>query len=134
MGLVIKSKDGTAAPKSLPAPQAAEPNQFEAHVQSAPVLGTVHITKEKGKKGHKTEMTVKDENHVVHKGIMADPSTIVRLGIEASHTVNLGNFESAKIGVSINLPCTKDDIEETYQFGLNWVSGKIEEAISDSKN
>jgi hypothetical protein len=51
--------------------------------------------------------------------------------VEGSRTVNLGDFNSARFGVSLALPCSVDDIEETYTYGATWVEGKIEEAIGE---
>jgi hypothetical protein len=55
--------------------------------------------------------------------------------VPGSHksTSDLGHYESARIGVTITVPCEKDTLNEAYEFGSSWVSEKIEEAIAEAK-
>lgn len=48
-------------------------------------------------------------------------------------TINLGNYESAKIQVSLSMPCTKDTLNDAYEFASTWVSEKIEQATKAIK-
>lgn len=40
-------------------------------------------------------------------------------------TLNLGNYESARIDVSIELPCYVEDIDRADEFACNWVGERI---------
>jgi hypothetical protein len=55
------------------------------------------------------------------------PPTYANVGVTASRTINLGEYNNVKLGVSIHFPCapTPDAIEETYQFCFNWVDSKM---------
>lgn len=87
-----------------------------------PAMGSVSATSNEGK-------TLIDEKHTVNKGVMGDPSQLCQIHSGGSHTINLGNYESAKISVGITVPCNKDEINETYDFATDWVSQKLAEAI-----
>ena len=122
MAIQIKKKDG--------------PSEFSAHlgtseVVSKPVIGQTQVLKVDSKA--KTEHVIKDKQETLHKGVMmpAEKMCVVMAG--GSQTVNLGNYESAKISVSLSVPCAKEDINETYEFATQWVSEKITEAVKDAK-
>jgi hypothetical protein len=40
-------------------------------------------------------------------------------------TMNLGNFESAKLSVSVMVPCYKEEIEEAYKFVERFVTDRV---------
>jgi hypothetical protein len=67
-------------------------------------------------------------DETVHPGVVTDGHAITVAG---SHTINLGNFESARVEVHLTVPCSKADLDDTYEFATNWVSSKIEEAIKN---
>ena len=48
------------------------------------------------------------------------------LGVEASFTKNLGNYQSARISVKLDLPSPVDELEERFDFATEWVNGKLE--------
>lgn len=50
--------------------------------------------------------------------------------VSAGTTMNLGNFESMRIDVSITLPCRVEDVDETYLRCSEFVSEKIAEEES----
>jgi len=45
---------------------------------------------------------------------------LVRVGV--GNTINLGNFESMRIDISITLPCLVEDIEDTYRRASEYAS------------
>ena len=47
--------------------------------------------------------------------------------------MNLGNYETARVGVTITVPCSKDTLEEAYNYATEWVSAKINEAVGMAK-
>jgi gamma-glutamyltranspeptidase len=53
--------------------------------------------------------------------------------VEGGRVMNLGNYETARIGVSITVPCSTATLDEAYNFGTTWVSEKIEEAVKAAK-
>jgi hypothetical protein len=71
-----------------------------------------------------------EESETVHPGVLTDGMAIT---VEGGRTINLGNYESARIGVSVTVPCDKDTLNDAYEFATEWVSGKITEAITAVK-
>jgi len=45
--------------------------------------------------------------------------------VEAGLTINLGNYQSAKVGVTISVPCAHGEIEDVFEFGKGWVDDKM---------
>jgi hypothetical protein len=41
-------------------------------------------------------------------------------------TLNLGNFESARIDVSVAVPCYLEELDAAYRFADNWVETRLE--------
>jgi len=40
-------------------------------------------------------------------------------------TLNLGRYESARIDVSLSVPCYPAEVQETYEFVSKWVSERV---------
>ena len=53
------------------------------------------------------------------------------VGVEASFTKNLGNFQSARLQVSLKMPAKASELDETFVFTRDWVNGKLESMITD---
>ena len=51
--------------------------------------------------------------------------------VDASYTKNLGNYQSAKIGVSLKMPARVAELDETFNFTRDWVNGKLESLVAD---
>lgn len=45
-------------------------------------------------------------------------------------TLNLGNFESARIDVGIEIPCYPSEAEEAYNYAHDWVEKKINAEVA----
>jgi len=53
------------------------------------------------------------------------------VGVEASFTKNLGNFQSARLQVSLKMPAKASELDETFVFSRDWVNSKLESMITD---
>ena len=51
--------------------------------------------------------------------------------VEASFTKNLGNYQSAKIGVSLKMPCQQVDLDDAFTFTRDWVNTKLEGMVTE---
>jgi hypothetical protein len=62
---------------------------------------------------------------------VGEPKTLegatCNVGIEASMTINLGDYNSVRIGCSLHLPCYHDEIDEVFDFGKQWVDEKMQQ-------
>lgn len=45
--------------------------------------------------------------------------------VNAGKTLNLGNYESLRIDVSVTLPCLPEEIEQTYEQAAEFAFGKL---------
>ena len=48
------------------------------------------------------------------------------VGFEASYTHNLGNYQSARVQVSLRVPCLHAEIDSVYEFSEGWVNQRME--------
>ena len=67
-----------------------------------------------------TEIPVKEQ-------VITKP--MANVGYSAQITKSMGNYESAKVSVSLHLPTDISDLEVNYTFATQWVDGKMNELI-----
>ena len=53
------------------------------------------------------------------------------VGIEASYTHNLGDYRSARVQVSLRVPCAKGEIDETFEQVNSWVEARMEQLVNE---
>lgn len=92
-----------------------------------PIQGTVAV-KEKDEPEKVAQMDVEGAESVQPAG---KPMANVGYGID--RTVNLGDFESLKIHVTLHVPSEVDvdEINDNYLFCKGWVEKQMEEVISE---
>lgn len=49
-------------------------------------------------------------------------------------TINLGNYESARLDVSVEVPCYKEQVDDAYQAAKGWVEQRIHQEIEEIKS
>jgi len=82
---------------------------------------TVYVTRTIGSnKGPKTSSESEDII-AIHK-FETEPAKVT---VDYALTVNLGNFESAKIGVSVTVPCYSEEIDKAYEFAQGWAEERL---------
>jgi len=98
--------------------------------QSTPIVGMVS----KEKKSADVQGTGPvSETQTIHPGIFTEKADGMRITVEGGRTINLGNYESARIGVTITVPCDPASLNDAYNWATDWVSERIEEALKDVK-
>lgn len=102
MAVTIK---GAVSPysKHLGAPEA---------VKSKVVTGTVQVA------NAQTQVPV-------HKAVIDGGC---KVGCSGGRTINLGDFNSVKIAVWLEMPCSKDSIAETFDYVSDWVGEQLDQA------
>lgn len=50
---------------------------------------------------------------------------VCEVGFHANLTKNMGNYESAKAGVSLMMPCYAGELDEVFEFTKDWVDKKM---------
>lgn len=79
------------------------------------ITGTVSI---KNPDGSETVTEIPLKEVVISK-------PMINVGMSAAMTFNLGNYQSAKLSVSLHVPCGAEELEDTYGFIKDWVNGKM---------
>jgi hypothetical protein len=66
--------------------------------------------------------------HVVGpaKHFSEPPCTV---GFNAKYKKNMGNYESAEVGVFISVPCAHAEVNDVYDFAVNWVDDRMNSAM-----
>jgi hypothetical protein len=99
---------------------------YEQHLVSKPVVASTSIEKKISGQSPGPVGTTE----VINPGIFATEGVLCSVTVGGGRTLNLGNYESARIEVSITIPCNAKLITEAYDWGTDFVSKKIEDACS----
>lgn len=95
------------------------------------------LVKDKNGEAVKNETIISDENHYVEtpatvasgNPVTAQP-VIVEFSVGSTH--NVGDYNSVKFHVGINIPCQHDEIEGVFDFARTWCEGKLNEVVAES--
>lgn len=71
-----------------------------------------------------------EEVIAVHRFATEPAKVEVSLGL----TLNLGNFESARISVGVTVPCYKEETDAAYEWAKNWVSERTRREVESIRN
>lgn len=86
---------------------------------------TIFVTRSIKRQG--VEETSGDEDVIAVHQFVAEPAHVT---VDYHLTMNLGNYESARIGVSVQVPCYAEEIDEAYTFAQSWVASRLEKEKS----
>ena len=53
-----------------------------------------------------------------------------RIGVKCGRTINLGNYESARVDVSVEIPCYVEEVRRVYQDVLAMAEERLGEEVS----
>lgn len=59
-----------------------------------------------------------------------NPEALAKVQVSYSRTVNLGNYNSARVEVGVELPCHADEIQDAYDAAVEFVGPKYVETIN----
>jgi len=62
------------------------------------------------------------------EGVHKFETTPAVVSVLMSRTTNLGNYNSKKIAVSLQVPCYKENIDKTYQEIVKWLDERLSES------
>lgn len=54
---------------------------------------------------------------------------VCEIGVSAGRTINLGNYNSGRVDVSVKIPCAHAELDLVYEFALKWVDDRISKII-----
>lgn len=75
------------------------------------------------KKGREIPKVIKDESEVIMVRQFVTEPAMIRRGYAL--TINMGNFESAKIDVSIAIPAYIEEMHEVDEYARDWCEKRI---------
>lgn len=84
------------------------------------------VSKQFVESGSEGAEEVVEETLEVHSFVTATANVSVEMGM----TLNLGNYESARVTVSVSVPCYKEEIEDAHEYARKWVESRV---VSESK-
>jgi hypothetical protein len=100
-------------------------------------MGTKTLTKQIEAKQAEATMTTKnpdgsvqEEKEKIGEPILAT-APMCNVGVGSGVTINLGDYNSAKLDVRINIPCEHSEIDEVFEFGKNWVDQKLQGMVDE---
>ena len=82
---------------------------------------TVYVTRTVGPNRGPTTGSESEDVIAVHK-FETEPASVT---VDYALTINLGNFESAKIGVSVSVPCYAEELGQAYEFAQAWAEERL---------
>ena|SRR5210317_999800 len=48
------------------------------------------------------------------------------ISVKAGITINLGNYESARVDVMLTMPCYPEEVDQVYEDTKNWVDSRVD--------
>lgn len=105
-----------------------KPSTYDQHLTSKPVQASVSVEKKSGAGGWPGAPAESEE---LIPGLFTSNGMMVT--VDGGHTVNLGNYESAKIGVSLTVPCSPESLNEAYDWAITWVGQRIQAEVKSAK-
>ena len=96
---------------------------------------TATVTKEQKDKGKVVAEEVVEETVDLPKETkLAEAAPLkpyCEVGVEASYTHNLGDYKSARVAVSLKVPCLHPEIDGVFDYAKQWVDGKLNAMIEE---
>ena len=82
----------------------------------------VSIVKET-RNGKEVTSRDQDQYNLGEESLFEDPPCNV--GVSMGFTYNLGDYNSSKMQVSLNVPCAHEEINDAYIFAKEWVEERV---------
>lgn len=95
-------------------------------INGSKASSTVEVTKKSGGDVAASSSETKEEGVLVES-----EEPLATVGFKAGRTMNLGNYNSIKVEVSLFMPCKVLEVGETFEIVTAWVDEKISEICKD---
>ena len=120
--LAVVKETPKEAPKETPVEATVEP--VKTVVQKA---ATATVSKVFGKIGIPED---KDETIDVRTFVTAPASVEIGYGL----TLNIGNYESARVDVKVSVPCYREEVDDAYAFAKKWAEDRVKKEVSEVRS
>lgn len=78
------------------------------------------------------EKTIKDKEYGLPLPPTEEP--LATIGVKAGCTINLGDFNSGRVDVSLFYPCQPDKVNEVYESSKQWVDDRLSQEYNELRN
>lgn len=75
-------------------------------------------------KSTENEGPIEEQDELIEVQVFVVKPAVVRFGIGA--TINMGNYESARVDVEVTVPCYKEEVDDAYEFARKWAKTRLE--------
>ncbi len=92
------------------------------------------VTKQQKNKGDVIVEDTVEQDVALPEEFSANEGTsgpFCEVGVDASYTHNLGNYQSARVGVSLRVPCIHTEVDDMFDYAKEWVNAKMESMIEE---
>lgn len=55
------------------------------------------------------------------------------VGVGFGLTINMGNFESCRLDVTVQMPCYAEEVSDCYEASRKWVEDRVKVELADIK-
>jgi len=91
--------------------------------------GVFWVTREVRKSGEVLDDHGKSENVTIE--VTPFEGEVARVGLDAAMTINLGNYQSAKVGVFLSVPCYPEEAHEVFDVVKATVEKRMSEEVAE---
>ena len=109
-----------AAVAPTPTPAVEAPKQTTATTLAT----TAVVTRTYGKIG---APEISDEKLEVRTFVTAPASVEIGYGL----TLNIGNYESARIDVKLSVPCYREEADEAFAYAKKWAEERVQQEVKE---
>lgn len=71
-----------------------------------------------------------EETIAIHRFATDATKIEVSLGL----TLNLGNYESAKLSVGMTVPCYKEESDDAFEWAKNWIADRLKVEVKNIRD
>lgn len=72
---------------------------------------------------------VDEDTEIEHIDVHKFVTTPAEVGVQFGSTINLGNFEGARIDIWCKVPAYREEMEQAYQFAKNFADERMNEEL-----
>jgi hypothetical protein len=83
-----------------------------------------------GPEGAWTEPENKEEQVAIHRYV-TQPATV---GCELGATLSMGNYEMARVMVSVTVPCYREETGAAYAWAKDFVEERFKKEVAEARN
>lgn len=110
-----------------PVKLAAQPAPVQPPAKRVQAPLTVTVQKAYGKIG-----AMEGQTETLEVRTFAAPPAQVELGYGL--TLNIGNYESARVDVKISVPCYREETDAAYEWARGWAEERMRREVNEIKN